>query len=361
MRRTSDNPGFSEVVKDGFTSAVSDLLFTKSEKIIGKNLPKKIAVAVSGGADSLALTLLLQRFCLEKEIKLFALTVDHKVRASSSGEAKKLGSILAGKNISHKILSLNSDKIPQKNIEAGLRELRYELLCSFCKKNKIEFLFLGHHLGDVAENFLIRLFRGSGLDGLSTMAEVCERNGIVLVRPLLDITKDELKAFLQGAKVQWFEDETNGDEKFLRNKIRKFFDGFSEKNLIQKRIKRAADEIAEIRDSFDGAMLDEAKKILQLRQNSFVIDCVKLDEIDKKIALKILALVAMEVSGKGYKPRMQKLNLFYEYLIAGDKIKSRNFYGCTAKNLGDGCVEFLSVKAPADKKLVLRTILKNGF
>ena len=82
MKVASKNPGFLEVIKDSFASVVPDLLFTKIEEIIGKELPKKIAVAVSGGADSLAITLLLQRFCLEKKIKLFALTVDHKVRAS---------------------------------------------------------------------------------------------------------------------------------------------------------------------------------------------------------------------------------------------------------------------------------------
>jgi tRNA(Ile)-lysidine synthase len=311
----------------------------KIEEIFsGKKLPKKIAVAVSGGADSLALTLLLQEFCLAKKIKLFAATIDHKMRQASSEEARELSKILAKKKIPHEILTVEQKKLPQKNIEAGLRELRYELLTEFCKKNKIEFLFLGHHLGDVAENFLIRLFRGSGLDGLSPIGEVVSRKSLVvnrgkiqLIRPLLDFTKDDLKKFLTAQKIQWFEDETNQDEKFLRNKIRKFFESFEEQNLIQKRIKNAADEIAKMRDFFDEIVALEAAEIVESQADgSFLINHKKFQNLDEKIARRILVSILMKVGGKIYKPRLEKLKNFYEYL-RGDEIKLRNFYGCSAK------------------------------
>ena len=333
----------------------------KIEEIFsGKKLPKKIAVAVSGGADSLALTLLLQEFCLAKKIKLFAATIDHKMRQASSEEARELSKILAKKKIPHEILTVEQKKLPQKNIEAGLRELRYELLTNFCKKNKIEFLFLGHHLGDVAENFLIRLFRGSGLDGLATIGEVVGRQSTVdcpkeikFIRPLLNFNKDDLKKFLRAKKIQWFEDETNQDEKFLRNKIRKFFESFEEQNLIQKRIKNASDEITKMRDFFDEIVALEAAEIVEFVSpnavvrslnavilNSFqdlpnhsgycLINHKKFQNLDEKIARRILVSILMKVGGKIYKPRLEKLKNFYEYLC-GDEIKLRNFYGCSAK------------------------------
>lgn len=171
--------------------ALTNSFFVKIEEIFQKKLPKKIAVAVSGGADSLALTLLLDDFCRTKKIKLFAITVDHKMRQASSKEALELGEILAKRKIPHEILTISAAKIPQKNIEAKLREMRYELFLKFCQKNKIEFLFLGHHLGDVAENFLIRLFRGSGLDGLSTMKEVVSRKSLVVSQENLENLRDE--------------------------------------------------------------------------------------------------------------------------------------------------------------------------
>jgi tRNA(Ile)-lysidine synthase len=304
----------------------------KIEEIFSKqSLPKKIAVAVSGGADSLALTLLLQEFCAAKKIKLFAVTVDHKMRQASSSEAQALGKILAKKKIPQEILTVAQKKLPQKNIEASLRELRYELLTNFCKKNKIEFLFLGHHLGDVAENFLIRLFRGSGIDGLSTMKEVVTQNEIQLIRPLLNSNKDELKKFLNSKKIKWLEDETNQDEKFLRNKIRNFFESFEEQNLIQKRIKNASDEIAKMRDFFDEIVALEAAEIMESRADgSFLINHKKFQNLDEKIARRILVSILMKVGGKIYKPRLEKLKNFYEYL-RGDEIKLRNFYGCGAK------------------------------
>jgi tRNA(Ile)-lysidine synthase len=311
----------------------SKIFVNKIEEIFSnKKLPKKIVVAVSGGSDSLALTLLLKDFCAEKNIKLFAVTIDHKMRKSSSREALSLSKILAKEKILHQILTLNSKEKPNSNIEAKLRNARYEMLHDFCVQNKIEYLFLGHQLDDVAENFLIRLFRGSGLDGLSAIAEISQFKKIKLVRPILNFEKDVLKDFLRRKKIKWFEDESNLDEKFLRNKIRNFLGEFEEKNAIQNRIKNAAAEISQMRDFVDDVLLREAKKILHFQANgSFLINQKKLQKIPHKIALKILAFTLMEVGGKIYKPRLEQLQSFYQYLIAEKKIKPRNFYGCIAK------------------------------
>ncbi len=334
-------------------------IFTnKIEKLfLGKKLPKKIAVAVSGGADSLALTFLLQQFCAEKKIELFAVTIDHKVRQSSSSEALKLAKILRKEKILHAIIAIDSKKIPEKNIEASLRELRFEALYDFCQKEKIKFLFLGHHLGDVAENFLIRLFRGSGLDGLSTISEISDFKKIKLVRPLLDCTKDDLKTFLKAKKTKWFEDESNKDEKFLRNKIRNFFETFPEKNLIQTRIKNASDEISKTRDFFNEILLKQAKKILKFNQeNQCLIDLKKFQKTDEKIALKILALLSMEVSQQNYKPRLKELKIFYDYLTKNSKIKPRNFYGCTFEQIDEKII--LAKSQKNIREFYSRTILR---
>ncbi len=338
---------------------ISDVFIAKIEQIfLGKKLPKRIAVAVSGGVDSVALTMLMKEFCKEKKIELLAVTVDHKMRESSSIEALELAKILQKKKIPHTILEINSEKIPQKNIEAKLREMRYELLLGYCKKHKISHLFLGHIIGDIAENFLIRLFRGSGLDGLSTIAEVSEVNKIKLVRPLLNFEKVDLQKYLQAKKVTWFEDESNLDEKFLRNKIRRFFAEFEERELIHKRIKNASDEISKMRDLFDAMMLAQASEILEFKADEFfLIDHKKLCELDEKFALKILSLVAMEVSGKKYKPRLKDLRIFYQYLRDNLQIKPRNFYGCEVVQYDE---KHLLVRAQKPRgKFELRTVLKN--
>ncbi len=331
----------------------------KITEIFAKNkLPKSLAVAVSGGSDSMAMVMLLQEFCAQKNIKLVAVTVDHKMRESSSQEAREVHEILTKKKIYHEILEIDAQKLPQKNIESALREMRYELLLSYCKKHKISHLFLGHIIGDIAENFLIRLFRGSGLDGLSTIAEVSEVNKIKLVRPLLNFEKVDLQKYLQAKEITWFEDESNLDEKFLRNKIRRFFAEFEERELIHKRIKNASDEISKMRDLFDAMMLAQASEILEFKADEFfLIDHKKLCELDEKFALKILSLVAMEVSGKKYKPRLKDLRTFYQYLRDNLQIKPRNFYGCEVVQYDD---KHLLVRAQKPRgKFELRTVLKN--
>ena len=217
------------------------------------------------------------------------------------------------------------------------------------------------------------------MDGLSAIAEISEFKKIKLVRPLLNFEKDDLKKFLTDKKIKWFEDESNTDEKFLRNKIRNFFNGFEEKSLIQKRIKSAADEIATMRDFVDEAMLQEAKEMLEFKScnpkktqilkqvqddevfveltslsrchpelvsgsihkfrppkdlshaGCFLLNQKKFQTAQKKIALKILALTLMEVSGNIYKPRLEQLKNFYKHLIQTTPIKPRNFYGCMVK------------------------------
>lgn len=322
---------------------------------------QKLAVAVSGGCDSLALTFLLQKFCLEKDIALTAITINHKMRKESDSEAEELAKLLRNHKINHHILKISQYQLPKSNIEANLRNLRYQLLIEFCQKNQIQVLLIGHHLGDVAENFLIRLFRGSGLDGLSTMAEIQVISDIAVIRPLLNFNKDQLKNFLLSKQISWLEDESNKEEKFLRNKIRRLLAEFPDANLLAKRIKSASDEILYARDLFDEIMHNWQKKILVIepktydpeidKNYSIFLNCDELKKCPRKIALKILALALMKVGKKQYKPRLVKLQNFYEYLSncsLSSKIKTRTFYGCVAKQEGQNFIK-LSPEIKNDK------------
>jgi hypothetical protein len=113
-----------------------------------------------------------------------------------------------------------------------------------------------------------------------------------------------------------------------------------------------------MRDLFDLEMLDEAAKVLELKDEGFLVKKKEFAKLEEKIALKILALVLMEVGGKNYKPRLEKLKNFYSHLIQKTPIKPRNFYGCMVKKFDEKRLIIFSEK-PRKSKIILKTVLKN--
>ena len=140
-------------------------------------------------------------------------------------------------------------------------------------------MFLGHHQDDQAENFLIRLFRGSGIDGLAAINEISEFRKIKLVRPLLEFTKNDLKKYLQEKKISWVEDESNEDEKFLRNKIRKFLKSLPEPEVINGRIALASRSILEAKEILGKETKRNFPKIFKSHENSYLIDVAKFKKL----------------------------------------------------------------------------------
>jgi len=289
----------------------------------------------------------------DKNIKIIAVTVDHGLRKNSAKEAKLVGEILKKNKIEHHILKWEGKK-PVKNIEAVAREKRYELLTEFCKKKKIKHLLVAHHLQDQAETFFIRLFRGSGIDGLSAMKKVVEYNGVKIVRPLLNVLKKDLEKYLKKKNIPWVEDESNEDEKFLRNKIRKFLNSFEDKPVILKRIDSAINEIAKARDIIEKKTEIVKKKVLKFDNRGVcVIQLHEFLELEKDSGLRILADALMKVSGNCYKPRLEKLERVYNSICHCEeflschceehKVRRGNLPSCHCEERSDA--ETLSLRA----------------
>lgn len=110
---------------------------------------------------------------------------------------------------------------PKGSVEEALRLLRYDFLISIAKKEKADSIALGHTMDDQAETVLMRILRGSGLYGLSSILAVRQERGIALVRPLIGIPRKDVMRFLSEENIRYVTDESNFDEKFFRNKIRK--------------------------------------------------------------------------------------------------------------------------------------------
>ena len=180
-------------------------------------------VAVSGGADSLALAFLTKLFAFKNNLRPKYYIVDHKLRKESTKEAFKVKKILSSLDINSQILTVR-DKKPQNRIQSFAREKRYNLLFSKCKKFKINNLVLGHHVDDLFENFFLRMIRGSGLKGLVSLGESAQIQNINLIRPLIKFDKKDLLFISKFVFNFYVSDPSNHDPKFNRVKIRNFIE-----------------------------------------------------------------------------------------------------------------------------------------
>tara|TARA_Y100000591_G_C21786759_1_gene674245 strand:- start:441 stop:1478 length:1038 start_codon:yes stop_codon:yes gene_type:complete len=198
------------------------------------SLNDNFIVAVSGGADSLALSFLAKLYSIENNITARYYIVDHKLRSDSTNEAKTVKKVLKKYSINAKILTWKGRK-PKQNIQSIARNKRYELIFAECRKFNIKNILLGHHQGDLFENFFIRLTRGSGLKGLISLDKKSKIDNINLIRPLLDQKKEDL-VFLSKFIFEFYvDDPTNYDEKYLRIKIRRLMNELNKSGLDQKK------------------------------------------------------------------------------------------------------------------------------
>jgi tRNA(Ile)-lysidine synthase len=179
----------------------------------------ELAVAVSGGPDSMALALLANDWATARGGKVLALTVEHGLRPEAADEVALVTEWLNQRGIRTLILSWRGPK-PLTGIQAAAREARRQLLLSACRSAGILHLLLAHQAEDQAETAAMRHGRGSGADGVAGMAAVLELTDLRLLRPLLGIPKARLKATLIAAGQSWIEDPSNHDPRFSRAGLR---------------------------------------------------------------------------------------------------------------------------------------------
>lgn len=178
-----------------------------------------MAVAVSGGADSMALCLLAHRWASHTGRAVLALTVDHGLRPDSAAEATQVAGWLRRRGIRHAVLPWTGPK-PTAGLQAAARAARYRLLAERCRAEGIADVMVAHHAGDQAETFVMRRERGSGPRGLAAMPAARHVDSIRVLRPLLTVSKDRLRATLQACGQDWVEDPSNANQRFARVRTR---------------------------------------------------------------------------------------------------------------------------------------------
>jgi tRNA(Ile)-lysidine synthase len=181
--------------------------------------PPRLAVAVSGGADSLALALLAHHWARQRGGSVLALTVDHGLRPESAAEADRVGQWLAIYRIAHHVIRWQGDK-PRTGIQEKARAARYALLFGRCQEHGILHLLTGHHRDDQSETVRMRIERGSGPIGLAGMSDSIPANAARLLRPLLEVPKARLEATLIARGQVWIDDPSNRNPAYARARLR---------------------------------------------------------------------------------------------------------------------------------------------
>ncbi len=182
-----------------------------------------IVVAVSGGPDSTALLHAMTALGREMRWSLHVAHLDHGLRREAADDAAFVAAVSQALGLEHRAESVDARSLATRDglsLEDAARRLRYEFLTRTAKDIGATAIATGHTLDDQAETVLLRLLRGSGLDGLAGIPPVRQSDGIRVVRPLLEVTRDEVMAYLNEIGAGWRDDSTNQNREILRNRIR---------------------------------------------------------------------------------------------------------------------------------------------
>ena len=293
-----------------------------------------IALGVSGGADSTSLLLLSahwrkQRLQQRKNApEILVLSVDHGVRATACQEAESVVRTAREQGCRGEILRIGEPP-PQQNKQATLRERRYELLCRRCRQQNIDVLLLAHHLEDQAETFLLRLARGSGVDGLASMSRESMRHGVRLYRPLLEFPRARLRAYLAQADAAWLEDPSNRDVSYARVRWRKLLEPLAREGLDANRLAKTARLMARARTALEEtsfAHLRRHARLMEAGYANFSHDL--LNDAPDEIVLRSLSRLLMAVGGRFYAPRLSNLEHVLESLRESPLTNGKTLGGC---------------------------------
>ncbi len=227
-----------------------------------------IVLAVSGGPDSIALMWLAARWrsALTRGPRLIAVTVDHGLRPEAAREAREVKRLARTLDLAHRTMRWTDTK-PKTGLPAAARTARYRLLAQAARASGATHILTAHTRDDQAETLLMRLLRGSGIAGLAAMAPESQRDGVLLARPLLQVSKSQLIATLNKAKLGFADDPTNHDMNFTRPRLRAVMPVLAAEGGDARNLARLAARLARANAAVD-VLVDGAERYLALQDRA---------------------------------------------------------------------------------------------
>ena len=317
MSKKNSNVILKEVFKSHYE--LSNIYSSFSQKL--NSIKKKtFLIAVSGGPDSLALAALAKAYSYKNKCKIYYVLVDHNLRKNSSSEAKSVKKLLKKNQITLNILK--NKKLINKNIQSQAREVRYNLLTNFCKKRKIKNILTAHNLEDQVETFFIRLSRGSGLQGLSSMKQISKINeNINLARPLLEIKKINLIKISKMIFGKYYKDPSNKNTKYLRTRIRNLKKANEKIGINYDQIFRSIKNLASSRDTLELYFNKIYKEIVIKKKNKIQINLKLFNSINKEMKMRVFEHSIKELTNTYYSPRSKKILNLISQIKKNENIK----------------------------------------
>ncbi len=299
-----------------FTATLNSLLFP--------SLNSALAVALSGGADSMALALLANDFARARGSRIIALTVDHALRAGSREEAEQVAAWMAARGIAHHILT-PPHLDHHKNMQESARIRRYDALADWCRGHDVLHCLLAHHAGDQAETVALMQARGDTADGAAGMSAMRNYRGVRFLRPLLGMAKEDLKKYLLTRAAGWVEDPSNVNPKFARVRMR----GALSTNATERAaLLTTARTEGEARAERDNALAEAAASLVSIHPAGFAeLPLSAWGELAPTLASQLIADLLTTISGKTHRPRAHETERLCAAL-RGEAPLRRTLHGC---------------------------------
>ena len=271
-------------------------------------IPKRLVVAVSGGGDSMACLDIMRWHGQDRGFPVEAITVDHGLRADAADEIALVSEYCVKNTISHTVLKWSWDG--KGNLQANAREARYALIGDWARETGVDWVALGHTKDDVAETFLMRLARQSGVDGLAHMEARFERSGVNWCRPMMVHGRAEWRTYLTRHHIAWAEDPSNDDFAFDRVKARRALMALSPLGIDTDTLAAVAHNMHAARSALDHYVFFEVSKYAEVDQGDLILPNEMAepgDLIPQEIMFRMRRAALRWIGGRAYPPRTQAL------------------------------------------------------
>ena len=261
----------------------------------------RVGVAVSGGGDSVAALAL--AVDILGPARVAAVTVDHGLRPEAAAEADFVGGVCARLGVEHAVLRW--DGVHRGNLMEAARTARLRLIADWAR-GRVDAVVLAHTLDDQAETVLMRLARGSGVDGLSGMAAQRWAFGVLWLRPFLRVTRAALRAELRARGQSWVEDPTNADPAYLRVQARRALDALASLGITAEGLAVTAWRMRRAREALESDVQAALDTLVREERGTLLI-AEGARSLTDEIRLRMFAHLLGHLGGSHYRPRLAEL------------------------------------------------------